>query len=557
VGWLREVLLPQKMLQQALDGHPGESARLRYRVGPLTLLFAAGAPLAGAQSTIANLHGGWSVRVLGGPLDAGVLSHGDSLALLILGCLAGVLAGALVFLLGGIARPGGLASASDGRSPEGGNLYDPLTELPDRALTLDRAEVMIARVGRQSGMLTGALLIDIDWFKDINDKLGRAAGDQLLRIVAERLQRVVRDGDTVGRLEEDKFVTLVESQARGVKLESLAGRMIEALHEPVELAGFGPSFHTTASIGIAFGRYSRAEDLLRDSQMALDAAKAAGKDRFTLFNANLRSVIEDRGVLDSELNAALQDGQFSLLYQPIYNLSTRKVVGLEALIRWMHPKRGAMAPADFIPAAEETGLIVPIGRWALEEACIQAASWNTRGEEVGVSVKVSPTQLHRDGFISDVRRALQQSGIVPSALTLEIAESAVIGDIETAAKRLEEIKGLGVRVAIEEFGNGYAYRSDLQRLPLDCLKVDRSSVAASDDEDYRSWLIEAIVLFARDLSLEVTATNIETIEQLAALERIGCTMAQGSLLGMPTPVDAIENILRARLEVAPATATAP
>jgi EAL domain-containing protein (putative c-di-GMP-specific phosphodiesterase class I) len=329
--------------------------------------------------------------------------------------------------------------------------------------------------------------------------------------------------------------------------------MIEALREPVELEGFGPSFHMTASIGVAFGRYSRTEDLLGDTEVALQAAKAAGKDRFTLFNANLRSVIEDRGVLDSELNAALQDKQFFLLYQPIYDLNSRRVIGLEAQIRWMHPKRGTVAPADFIPAAEENGLIVPIGRWTLEEACARTAAWRAAGEQVGVLVKVSAVQLDRDGFASDVQRALQQSGIEPSALTLEFLEAAVIADIATAGKRLEEVRQLGVRIAIEDFGNGYAYRSDLQRLPLDLLKIDRSAVAASDDEDYRSWLVEAIVLFARDLSLEVVATKVETADQLAALERIGCTMAQGPLLGMPTSMDGIEDMLRAELSVAAGT----
>ena len=287
--------------------------------------------------------------------------------------------------------------------------------------------------------------------------------------------------------------------------------MIEALHKPVELDGFGPSFFLTASIGVAFGRYETPEDLLRDAQLALHAAKAAGKDRYTLFNANMRSVIEGRGVLEVELNAALQEKQFFLLYQPIYDLRSRKVVGLEALIRWRHPTQGVLAPADFMPLAEETGLIVPIGRWVLEEACSRAAAWNVAGHRVGVSVNVSANQLNRDGFATDVRRALQQSGIDPSLLTLEIAETTVMRDVAAAAERLREVKQLGVRIAIDDFGSGYAYRSDLQRMPLDFLKVDRSSLAASDDEDYRSWLLEAILIFGRDLSLTVIAKGIETL----------------------------------------------
>jgi EAL domain-containing protein (putative c-di-GMP-specific phosphodiesterase class I) len=344
-------------------------------------------------------------------------------------------------------------------------------------------------------------------------------------------------------LDGDRFVALVESQARGVKLESLAGRMIEVLREPVVLDGFGPSFHMTASIGVAFGRYTSTEDLLTDTQVALDAAKAAGKDRFTLFNANLRSVIEDRGVLDSELNAALQDKQFFLLYEPVCEVATRRVVGVEALIRWMHPTRGVVMPDEFLPTAEETALIVPIGRWALEEACTRAAAWSAAGEQVAVAVKASPAQIDRDGFASDVRRALQQSGIEPSSLILQVPESAVIGDVEKAAERLGEIKQLGVRIAVEDFGNGYSHRSDLQRLPLDFLKVDRGSVAAADDEDYRSWLLEAIVLFARDLSLGVIATGVQGGEQLATLERIGCTMVQGPLVGEPVGMDGVAELL--------------
>ena len=280
---------------------------------------------------------------------------------------------------------------------------------------------------------------------------------------------------------------LVESAARGVRLDSLARRVIEALHEPVELDGFGPSFVLTASIGVAFGRYTAPDELLRDAH---EAAKAAGKDRYTLFNANMRSVIEGQGVLEAELNTALRDGQLFLLYQPIFDLDTRTVTGFEALVRWQHPEQGVLAPADFLPLAEETGLIVPIGRWVLEHACSRAAAWNVAGHRIGVSVKVSAKQLSRDGFVTDVRRALQQSGIEPTLLTLEIAETTVMRDVAAATERLREVKQLGVRIALDDFGSAYAAHADLQQLPLDYLKVDRGSLAASDTEDYRSWLLE-------------------------------------------------------------------
>ena len=231
-----------------------------------------------------------------------------------------------------------------------------------------------------------------------------------MSIVADRLRRVVRGGDTVARLEGDSFLVLVEAVARGARLDFLAGRIMEALHKPFELDDFGPNFFITASIGVAFGRYDEAGDLLRDAQLAVEAAKAAGGDRFTLFNANMRAVIEGGGAFEAELNKGLQDDQFLLLYQPIYDLASGKVAGMEALLHWQHPTRGLLAAADFVGPAEEMGLIAPIGRWMLEEACTRAAAWSVAGHRVGVSVSVSAKQLSRDGFLVDVRRALAAVG---------------------------------------------------------------------------------------------------------------------------------------------------
>ena len=550
VGWLREVLAPGVVLQQALRGHTGYAIHLRYKTGSSNVVFSGGTSQPSAPSRTFNLHNGWSVRTFGPPATAAVtmLTDGGALALAIVGGLLSVLFGLLVFLLGA-GRP--RRRAPESRKLPHSELYDALTALPNRALTLDRAERMVARTGRQSGMLAGALFIDIDWFKQINEKLGPVAGDQLLRIFAQRLVGVVRGEDTVGRLGGDKFAVLVESAARGVRLDSLAGRMIEALHKPIELDDFGPRFFSTASIGVAFGRYASHDDLMRDAELALTAAKSAGKDRYTLFNANMRTIIESRAVLEDELNTALQEKQFFLLYQPIYDLTTRRVVGLEALIRWVHPKQGVLPPGDFMPLAEESGQVVPIGRWVLEEACSRAAAWNVAGHRVGISVEISANQLNRDGFVTDVRRALQQSGIEPALVTLEIAETTIMRDLDAADARLEEIRQLGVRIAIDDFGgSGYARHSDLQRMPLDVLKVDRTSLAASEDEDYRRWLLEAILVFGRDLSLTVIATGIETAEQMDTLQALGCTLAQGSFTGKPTPADDVEGLFDADLPLA-------
>jgi diguanylate cyclase (GGDEF)-like protein len=542
VGWLSALLTPKVLVRGALRNHPANAVRLRYRTGSSTVAFTTGVQQAGAQSTSVNFHNGWTARIFGASAGTGVFADSRSLMLLIGGILLSAMLGVLVFLLGAGRKS---KPASTDRELPRGQLYDSLTGLPNRALTLDLAERMVARTRRQAGMLAGALVIDIDWFKDVNEKLGQACGDQLLKIVAERLEEVVRAGDTVGRLEGDEFVVLVESAARGARLDSLARRVIEALHKPVDLDDFGPSFFLTASIGVAFGQYAHPEDLLRDARLAMRAGKAAGKDRYTLFNANMRSVIEGQSALEAELNTALLDNQFFQLYQPIYDLSTRQVVGLEALIRWRHPTRGLLAAAEFVPLAEETGLIVPIGRWALEEACRRAAAWNVAGHRVGISVQVSTNQLNRDGFTTDIRRALQQSGIEPSLLTLEIGETTVMLDVAAATERFQEIKQLGVRIAIDDFGSGYAYRSDLQQMPIDFLKVDRSSLAASDDQDYRSWLLEAILHFGRDLALTVIAKGIDTYEHMTTVQAMGCTLAQGFYMGEPTPGHVVEGLLDA------------
>jgi diguanylate cyclase (GGDEF)-like protein len=545
VGWMSEVLAPGAMLEQALKDHPGSAVRIRYRTSASHILFTSGTAKPGTPSITTNLRNGWTVRTFGAPPATGVLTDGNARDVLIAGTLLSALLGLLVFALGA-----GRVSKLEDRDPQE-DLYDELTGLPNRALMLDRAQRMLARAGRESGLLVGALFIDIDWFQDVNDKLGTETGDQLLKIVAERLENVVREQDSVGRLGGDEFVILVESAARGARLDSLARRVIESLHKPAELDNFGPNFLVTASIGVAFGRYATADDMLRDARLALLAAKAAGKDRYTLFNANMRSVIEDQGMLEMELNNALQEKQFFLLYEPIFDLATRKVVGLEALVRWMRPKHGVVAPEDFLPLAEETGLIVPIGRWVLEQACSRAAAWNVAGHAVGISVEVTGTQLNRDGFVTDVRRALQQSGIDPSLLTLEIPEHTIMSDVDAATARLGEIKQMGVRIAINDFGSAYANHSDLQRLPLDFLKVDRGSLAATDDEDYRKWLLEAILVLGRDLSLTVVAKGIETEEQMITLHAMGCAQAQGPFMGEAAPAKAIEGLFDAKPPVEP------
>jgi diguanylate cyclase (GGDEF)-like protein len=550
IGWQREVLRPQTLLRNALNGREAQALRLRYQSGSASAAFSSGVPAREAQSAALKLDGHWSVRVYGPALKTSVLANGDALAALLAGSVLALLLGAAVVLLGLARRPGrvpasGLRAHGD-RAQAHQELYDSLTGLPNRALTLDRTERSIARAQRP-GWLVGAVVIDLDWFAHINDKLGREAGDELLAIVADRLDGAARTGDSVGRLQDDEFMILVECQPRGARLDLLAARVIEVLHEPAELPGFGPSVHLTASVGVALGRYSDPEALLRDARLALDSSKNGGRDRYTVFNANTRGVTEGGSTLEAELNLALADGQFELLYQPIYDLTSGRAVALEAFLRWVHPERGMLPPAEFLALAEDNGLIVPIGRWALEEACSRAAAWNVSGHRVGVSVAVAARQLDRDGIATDVLRALQQSGLEPSLLTLEVAEAVVMRDLPAATARMQELKQLGVRLAIDDFGDGYAYRSDLEGMPLDFLKVDRSALASAEGEDYRGWLFDAVLAFGRDLGLTVVAKGIETREQMASLVAMECHVAQGAFLAMPTPAADVDQLLRGTL----------
>jgi diguanylate cyclase (GGDEF)-like protein len=545
-GWLRLVVEPGTLLDRALAGAPGVALRLRHR-GTFGATFATATTASlsskGAQSATFGLHG-WTLETIGPRADATVFGNWDSAALLIGGTLFGILLSGCALLASESARPL-LRTREDGegkRKPD--ELYDRLTGLPNRALTLDRAERMIARGGRESGVLAGGLLIDIDWFADINERFGSNAGDKVLCAVAQRLKATMRAVDSIGRMGGDEFVVLVEA-SRGVKFDAVACRVIEALHEPIDVEGFGPSFVITASIGVAFGRYRSVEDLLADARLALVSAKSAGKDRYTLFNANMRSVVEGRGVLEGELNAALSERQLFLMYEPIRDLRTHAVVGLEAHVQWRHPEKGVMPADEFMSLAEDSGLEVPIGRFALEAACTHGAAWNLSEHRVAVAVKVSGTQLQREGFLTDVRRALQLSGLEPALLTLEIEETTLIDDLEASRSRLAQLRLLGVSIAIDEFGNGYAFRSDFQNMPIDCIKVDRESLARSEGDDYRNWLLEAILSFGRDLSMNVIATAVRSPPQLGVLQAMGFPMAQGPAVGEAVPAEAVRGLLDA------------
>jgi diguanylate cyclase (GGDEF)-like protein/PAS domain S-box-containing protein len=427
--------------------------------------------------------------------------------------------------------------------------HDTLTGLPNRALVLDRAERMLARARRGPGTVA-ALYVDLDGFKRVNDSFGHAAGDQLLKVVGERLESVVREQDTVGRLGGDEFIVLLEPGPHNVPATLVTERLLEVLCQPVELEQSGKSISLSASIGLAVGSGDSVDELLRDADFALYEAKKGGKGRYVLFEMSMQIEAQDRFALETELKGALAAGQFFLLYQPTFDLHTQSVTGVEALIRWEHPTRGVVPPDKFIPVAEETGLIVPIGRWVLQEACRQAAVWHAAGHQMRMSVNVSAHQLDKDGLTEDVEDALAQSGIEPASLTLEVTETALMQDIDAATLRLRALKELGVRIAIDDFGTGHSSLAYLRRFPVDALKIDRSFISGMADSNAASAIIHTLVQLGKTLEIETLAEGIEIPAQLEKLQEEHCDQGQGFLFARPLDVSAVEEFLDAARSVA-------
>ncbi len=417
-------------------------------------------------------------------------------------------------------------------------LHDPLTGLANRQLILDRAQQMLERA-RRSGVPVAALFIDLDNFKDSNDSLGHGAGDKLLQMVAGRLLGILRSGDTVGRLGGDEFVILAEgvSFARGP--EMIAERVHEVLKPAFHLPGVDHmSITVSASIGIAVGDRPSAEELLRDADIALYRAKGAGRDQSVLFEHSMQSAARERLSLKSDLETALRDGEFSLLYHPIFDLDGIEIQGVEALLRWDHPVRGTIEPDAFISVLEERGLIIDVGRWVLDQSCQEAAAWHRRGHDASISVNVSMRQLDSDQLIEDVSNALITSGLEPSMLILEVTESSLMRDSVATVARLNQLKQLGVKVAIDDFGTGYSSLAYLRQFPVDVLKIDRSFVADMSRSPDAAALIHTLIELGHTLGLQTLAEGIETHEQLEGLRAEGCDHGQGFLFS--GPVTAVE-----------------
>jgi diguanylate cyclase (GGDEF)-like protein len=543
LGLFAAVVVPQVILDEALRTHPGVAVEFRYGGAVSHVAFRSGAIARGGQTTSIGLGSGWTMRAFGAAIATGVVHDPDALTLLIGGIAVTVLLGLLVFILGtGRSRALGMVREKT-REISHRALHDSLTGLPNRALALDRGELMLARARRDPSVLPAALYVDVDRFKYVNDTFGHGAGDRLLQVIATRLAEVVRDQDTVGRLGGDEFVVLLESATHNSPPEVVAERIIEAVRRPVTLTEGDRPFVSSVSVGIAIGSRASADELLRDADLALYTAKAAGKDRAVLFDASMQSIAESHRRLELEVDEAIEHGQFFLEYQPIVDLRTSGVIGVEALIRWCHPERGPVAPADFIPLTEETGQIMAIGRWVLEEACRQSAVWAAAGHRIGMSVNVSACQLDQDDFPEDVLCALESSGIAPSTLTLEITETALMRDVPAASKRLCGIRELGVKVALDDLGTGSSALAYLRYFAPDSMKIDRSFIAGIPDSTESSAIVHTLVELGRLLGIETLAEGIEEGEQLTRLRGERCDHGQGFLFARPTDADGIERLL--------------
>jgi diguanylate cyclase (GGDEF)-like protein len=421
--------------------------------------------------------------------------------------------------------------------------HDGLTGLPNRTLILDRVEQMLVRA-RRSQTPVAALFVDLDNFKSINDTLGHGIGDQLLRAVAARLEGVVRDIDALGRLGGDEFVVVAEGMSLAAGPELIAERLLDALKHPFTLEGAERTrLSVTASVGIAMGDRSSAEELLRDADIAMYRAKWDGKNGYVVFESGMEQAVQSRMELEMDLRDAYEREEFFILYQPTFDLQAMTPTGMEALIRWRHPRRGIVQPDDFVPLLEETGLIVDVGRWVLEQACSQGALWRQAGHEVGIAVNVSARQLDRDEFVQEVGAALEHSGISPDALTLEVTETTIMSDAEQTAERLARVKELGVRIAIDDFGTGYSSLAYLQRFPVDALKIDRSFISRLREDADGETLIRTLVQLGKSLSIETLAEGIEQASDLSLLRRESCDVGQGFLFARPLDVDACDMFL--------------
>lgn len=421
---------------------------------------------------------------------------------------------------------------------------DPLTSLPNRALFMDRLTHALTRTERRGEQLA-VLFLDLDRFKVVNDSMGHGVGDQLLVGVSQRLSACLRPEDTIARLGGDEFAILLEDVKEDKGPTSVADRLTGELQHPFGVEG--REVVITVSIGIAMSTARRMtpEDILRDADLAMYHAKSKGKARYEVFDKSMNAPAQERMDLELDLRNAVARGEFILHYQPVVELPTGRITEVEALVRWKHPQRGLLLPGDFVALSEETGLIVPLGRWVLHEACRQTRQWQlaSPGTNLAISVNLSARQLQQPGLVEEIAAVLRETRLDPGALRLEITETVVMHDAPVTLAKLEALKALGVQLAIDDFGTGYSSLGYLKRFPVDTLKIDRSFVKGIGRDVEDSAIVRAVITVAKSLNLSVTAEGIETAEQLEQLRALGCDHGQGYFFAKPMTSDRVPALL--------------
>jgi diguanylate cyclase (GGDEF)-like protein len=410
---------------------------------------------------------------------------------------------------------------------------DSLTNLPNRILFYDRLNQVLSRAP-WSKRLVGVLFLDLDRFKIINDTLGHNVGDELLKAVAERLKGCVRAGDTVARLGGDEFTVILDDVAKEQDVTKIAQKILDALSKPYRIEGH--ELFTTTSIGISLYPHDgeTAETLLKNADIAMYRAKEQGKNNFQHYSSAMNAKASERLSLENGLRHALEGEELRLLYQPQLDLKSGQIIGMEALVRWQHPEMGLLSPAKFIPVAEETGLIIPMGEWVLRTACAQNRAWQTAGyASMRIAVNFSARQFQQQNMIKMVSRVLQETGLAPHFLELELTESIIMKNAENTIATLYQLHEMGLEISIDDFGTGYSSLSYLRRFPINRLKVDQSFVRDIAKDPINAEIVNAIITMAHSLKIKVIAESVETAEQLRILRSLECDEMQGYILSPP------------------------
>jgi diguanylate cyclase (GGDEF)-like protein len=544
-GWVIMVVAVKPLVNSVLAGQHHMALTLAYResTGEPVMLTRVGHAAAGAyrETVMVGPSSRW-IADLAVPAPSGSLSPNTQGVAVFLG---GLLLTLLLFLLIRVlatsrAQALVLVEQKSGEL-EHQSRHDSLTGLPNRAMIYERADHAMARA-RSGGPGVVLLVVDLDGFKTVNDAFGHDVGDELLQVVADRLSAMFGTACTVAHTGGDEFVVLTDGGPVDDP-EQLADAMLRALTVPYRVKGAVATLSMTASIGVATGLRASASHLLRDADIALYEAKAAGKNRFVVFRPEMHTAVVDRFDLESELRTAVAREEFFLVYQPIFDLQGMEVKAVEALLRWKHPTRGIVPPMEFIPTLESSGMIVEVGQWVLNEACRQARIWHEAGHVVSISVNMSARQFEASNPMVDVRSALNRSGLDPHFLVVEITESVLMHDPAAIAYRLRELKQVGVHVAIDDFGTGYSSMAYLRQFPVDILKIDRSFVSGMMDSSEGEALVHTMVQLGNALGLETVAEGIEDEIQLSRLRMEGCDSGQGFYYARPLEADDAERFM--------------